>query len=381
VNHPVTLAVKPFGGWVRFTVSGSDPLTLGQSSMGMASQRRYGASLYSLKQSVADHLAHLHYGTIVTSSATETSLIMPPNLAAIRTDSALIKQLSERIVVVVAVTGKETTEPLLASDMQLLTSALKVQGYQAVVVPSGLEAIAAVKQLQPAAIFLVLSTPQPLSWPMCLLLKNSVRQAPMVVVGDVSQQQAAQAGVDHVLSLPLTNGAISQCLSELLGFPTTTMINGRPRWGSEDAQNTLVKPLSPIQPPAKLTVLHLETASQRTQSTRITALSQRLNLHGCRVIAIESFEEAELLIPIWKPRIILYTSPDAAPLQRLVQNSPLFELPFVITHPQVATQARQLRDLVVYECPQSPEADLAALVTVIQIAADKTSTIDRSPRL
>ncbi len=381
MHRPIRLVVKPLGGWIRFTVSVTEALTSAQGSIQLELERGYSPSVQSLHQSVAHHLAHLHHGTLTASRSTETSLIIPPNLAAIPTDPQLIKQLSERLVVIVTADQSATDRSALAQIMTALTKGLNALGYQVVVTQAGLEAIAAINQLQPAVVFLTQASLQPLLQQLLTLLQHRSNKTPIVVVGDAAQPQVEQTGVQHVLTLPITNEAVSQCLDQCLRSSKAVPKNGQLK--TSNGTSNHVPPT--LLASSRLTILHLETTAQGAHPTRVTTLSQRLNLQGCQVVAIETLEEAELLLPIWKPRVMLYTSPDPAPLRHLDQASPLFKLPFVIVDATVATQAHQLEHVTVYECAELlpsglslSEADLAVLVEVLQTAAGKTAAVGKA---
>ncbi|MGB7415776.1 MAG: hypothetical protein WA902_16335, partial [Thermosynechococcaceae cyanobacterium] len=381
MNRPIRLVVKPLGGWICFTVSVTEALISGKGAIQIELERGYSPPLQSLHQSIAHHLAHLHHGTLTASHSTETSLIIPPNLAAISTDPQLIQQLSERLVVIVTTDQGATNQSAQAQIITALTKGLNAQGYQAVVTQAGLEAIAAIHQLQPVAIFLAQSNLQPSSQQLLTLLNHRSNKAPVVVVGDAVQAQKEQSGVQHILALPITNEIVSQCLDRTLGSSKIVPKNGQVK----TIQGISNPVSSTVQASNRLTILHLETTAQGGDPTRVTTLSQRLNLQGCQVVAIETLEEAEWLLPIWKPRVMLYTSPDPSLLLSLSRNSPLFALPFVIVDSTVATQAHQLEHMTVYECSELfpsglslSEVDLAALVEVIKTAAGKTAAVGKT---
>jgi signal transduction histidine kinase len=368
-GNQITLQVEQWGGWIGFTISACF-----HSGRADATQRQrlldLSSETHRLDQHLAHQLAHLHRGAIFADPREnhQVTLLIPPNLATLRADLTQIAKLSERLALIVA-TDLDVIEAL--------HGALNEQGYRVAIAQSSRTALTLPHQLQPAIIFLHLPFALLSGGDVLALIKESCH-APVVTLGEASQQQDTEI----FLSLPLTHQSVTNCLEALLQStspqPPNNPIKSTPvgQTGNEHNQ------ASPAASPS-LTILHLETVSKTPLSTAST-LSQHLNRQGYRVISIENLEAAALLSQIWKPQMILYTGTDPTQLQQLDQNSPLARLTLVVTDPYVATQARQIAHLTVYEylMPsglQSLETDTATLDQILQTVADLTQDPDFIP--
>lgn len=355
----VTLRVEPWGGWIGFEIAATSKVPTSTNTEPVTPE------ISRLEQHLIRHLAHQQGGVIFHSPARyQAGLLIPSNLAAMQSDRTLAPQLSRQLVVVIA------KAPGVIEMLRLGSSA-----YRLVVAPTGVDAVATVRQLQPAVVFLHLALPALPGWTMLTLLKHHVPQVPVVVLGEAAQQQQAnQQGAQMFVSPPWNEQIFQQCLqtiaplAEASSFSTAAVeTNGEER-GENIASHSLSSlSVEPSAAPSKLTVLHWEAASPNTSPS----LSQRLNRQGCRVIATESAEEATLLAQIWKPRVILYTGSEPTVLQHLEPESPLVQIPFVIVEPAVFTQVRKIPNLTVYECSAArlQTTEIAVLVQVLQVAA------------
>jgi signal transduction histidine kinase len=375
----ITLQVEQWGGWIGFTISAASAhFNSGQVLLSDATQKQRSPNLSSennrVDQHLAHQLAHLHRGAIFVSADSrqnhQVTLLIPPNLAMLRADLTQIAQFSERLALIVAMD---------LDIIEALHSALNEQGYRAAIAQSSITALTLPHQLQPAIIFLHRPFALPSGGDVLALIKGSCH-APVITLGEASQQQDTQT----FLSLPLTHQAVANCLEALPKStppqPPNIPIKSTP---VEQTGNEHNRDSPAARPSPSLTILHLETVSKTPLSTAST-LSQHLNRKGHRVISIENLEAAALLYQIWKPQVILYTGPDPTQLQKLDQNSPLAKLPLVVTDAYVATQARQITYLTIYEyvvpsSPQSLETDTAALDQILQTVADLTQDPDSIP--
>ncbi|PZD72580.1 Histidine protein kinase DivJ [Acaryochloris thomasi RCC1774] len=353
----ITLQVEQWGGWIAFTASTQAP-TAEPSAIKKRSAVPLDSENNRLDQYLAHQLARLHQGAISVFTnargSRQVTLLIPPNLASLRAGNTQIAQLSQRLALVVA------------QDLEIieaLKAALQEQGYRVAIAQSGLAALNLPHQLQPAVVFLEQSFALPSGGDTLALIKDS---APVILLGKASAQHEAQA----VLSQPITHQAVADCLDIVQkrvappSSPTKAVPNKQPEYDRNLRAST-------SQKRDKLTILQLETSS--TRSPAITS-SQHLNQQGCRVISIENLEEAALLLQIWNPQVILYTDTDPAQLQQLNQNSPLIQLPIVVTAPNVAAQARHIPYLDVYEysassVSQTSETGSKTLVQVLQTVA------------
>ncbi|MEO0373856.1 MAG: hybrid sensor histidine kinase/response regulator, partial [Cyanobacteria bacterium P01_A01_bin.17] len=331
-NRQITLQVEQWGGWIAFTTSTQAPAAE-PSTIKKPSSAHLDSENSRLDQYLAHQLAHLHQGAISAFTnakhSRQVTLLIPPNLASLRAGNIQIAQLSQRLALIVA------------QDLEIieaLQAALQKQGYRVAIAQSGLAALTLPHQLQPAVVFLEQSFALPSGGKLLTLIDDSC-SAPVILLPEFPAQHGAQA----VLNQPITDQAVADCLDIVQKrvappwSPAQAVPTKQPEYGLNPGA-------SASQERDKLTILQLET-----NSTHSPASTQHLNQQGCRVISTENLEEAALLLQIWNPQVILYTDTDHAQLQQLDQNSPLIQLPIVVTAPNVAAQARHIPYLDVYE--------------------------------
>ena len=372
-NQPITLQVEPWGGWISFTVSPNQAVEQAEDTPQQPNRfphQTHENNLLDLQ--LAHQLAHLHQGVICISRLSEGNgqftLLIPPNLATPPVLPAHIAQMSRQLALIIA-----TDLEIIA----VLQTSLEQQGYRVAIAQSDSEALALPHQLQPGVIFIHQAFALSSGANTFKLIEASCETTP-IQIGSPSPSQTDQL----CLELPLTHEAITACLDHL---PVDT---SAPRGKQNVAPVPKKEPdlTSTDRPPPRpqLTVLHLETSAKQPLSSESTLHTPIFNISGCQVISIENLAEAPLLLEIWHPQVILYTGSDLTPLQDLDQQSPLTQLPLVVTDPKVAAQAKQLSHLTVYEysissVPQSQEAHSKALIQTLQIAADRTQAPDPMP--
>lgn len=209
-------------------------------------------------------------------------------------------------------------------------------------------------------------------------------QTPLTLEGDAGQS-VTQTGLGLILAQQLAHlqrGEITYAAPVQQGNQFTLFVPPSPNFRDPllpqpvSANKHLPQPL----PSLDLTVLHLDTSiagePANHEASDLTDISHQLHHYGCRVIAVDDLEQAELLAQIWKPHVILYTSPDPTLLRELRQDSLLAEFPFVISGSDTDGLIRQTLGQSVFLCPPSPEMQAvgperatATLLKTLQTAA------------
>ncbi len=378
----VELRVGLRGGWIGFTITPSSPSVNPRFSLQVANQVGDEQPRALLERHLLRHLAHLQAGAIAIhpspQGSCQVTLLIPPNIAAIKRDCILIAGLSQKLILIIA------AEFHIVETLQ----AQLPPHYPVMIALSGNEALEMIQQLQPPVVFLHLA----LGRDLLTLLQERFPQMSIIVLGTAAQQDQMRHGsAQAFLTLPMTKQAVRASLEKIFPMrepiaPAPTAEGGKKSKNCDDgargisatdrrAANQQDLPVNPNPPPTKLTVLHLEITSQSTFSSDITAFSQRLNLQGCRVIAIGNIEAAALMAQVWTPKVVLYTSSDATGLQTLDPSSPLTQIPWVVLDPVVADHVRKMDNLLLYDGPLPDsssrlwETDLTALVQILESAA------------
>ncbi|HIK55175.1 MAG TPA: response regulator [Synechococcales cyanobacterium M55_K2018_004] len=321
---------------------------------------------------LTQRLAQLQGGDVsfvsVEGKGSRFTLLLPAVPAASQQDSRACKRDS---------TTSVSTDRRLAlvveshlQQVEEVVTQLEALGCRVAIARSGTEALEKIRRLRPAVVLLSPYLPLLSGWDVLTLVKaNRETQAiPVVMVGTSAEQARAMAsGADDFVLLPL------------------------PPLGLKDVLAPFLKPLAPSPPdplphPAILTILHLrleeaapEDVSQRCNDRLPIDLPHLLQPYPCRVLQVDDLEQAELLVRVWKPQVVLLDGILADPvatLQPLKEYPLLASLPFVTLTPENTQAANQVKGLSVYPClapllpsDGSDQPDISALLEVIQVAA------------
>ena len=250
--------------------------------------------------------------------------------------------------------------------LESLTEQLNSLGYRVVIARSGPEAIEKARRLQPHTVLLNPLLPQLSGWDVLTLLKSDAQTQHIPVFVTATQAEKKQAyhhKADGFLSLPVQKQALLESLTGLRQ-------NQRPT-------------------PSSLTILHLNPHLDKTRSDSSvlsTDLTELLSFQhselNYRVLEADDLEQAELLVRVWHPDIVLLDGTQIADplayLQQFSLHSGLTSLPLVTLDHQTTEAANQITELSVYPC-LAPDNSLkiAALVQVIEVAAG----ISRKPSI
>ncbi|MFM7424626.1 MAG: ATP-binding protein [Elainella sp.] len=391
-GQPLGLRVEKWEGWIAFTVW--------DSGVGVPAEKQH--LIFQKFQQLEDpltrqfqgtglglvltqQLARLHGGevtfTSVAGQGSQFTLLLPPvppqasvtnlahlNLAHLNLVNSNLAHLNLGSPLPTVASPSHNRLVLLveaeAHQLQERVEQLAELGYRPVVARSGTEAIEKARRLQPAAILLNPALPQLSGWDVLTLLKaDSTTQAiPLVVTAvRVQKDQAYQNGADGFLNLPLETSALKRCFERLIQ----------------------VTPPS-LPSPTDLTVLHLsEGPTSLTlvpQPTFEPGLSHLLHPYHCRVLEVDDLEQADLLVRVWKPDVVLIDQIQVDPhlfIQRL-RNSALAKLPLISFSTELTRIASQTGLTVFhYSLAESAEPsgpsqpNLGELVQMMQLAAGR----------
>lgn len=240
--------------------------------------------------------------------------------------------------------------------LESLTQQLDHLGYRAVIARSGMEALNKARTFRPYAILLNPFLPQISGWDVLNLLKSDAKTQgiPVLVMATLSERQhAGNHQVDGFLNLPVQKQELQQSLNSL----------------HKQQKNTS----------RSLTILHLSPVDITPNSCVISSeLSALLSFEhselNYRVLEADDLEQAELLVRVWHPDVILL---DGSPITDLLaylkefsEYTGLTSLPLVTLDHKTTQAANQVGGLSVYPClTKDTQQKIAALLQVIQIAA------------
>ncbi|MFO8039809.1 MAG: hybrid sensor histidine kinase/response regulator [Sodalinema sp.] len=241
-------------------------------------------------------------------------------------------------------------------------------GYRVFLARSGPEALAKARQLHPCVLFLNPRLPILSGWDVLTLLKaDPVSQdLPLVLLGQAEEgaEAIAQRGLETVvdwLTLPVDRHQLQQVLTRLLAHQGQASRFNRP-----------------------LTLLWL-VSPHRGEVNPSLSLERVFHHYHYRVIEVDDFDQAGLLVKVWKPDVVLLdltgSEADRQDFLATLQEHPgLTQLPIVTLDSQTTALANRGktadgRPLRVFPCLTAPErisetSGLPAVVEVVRIAAN-----------
>ncbi|NER36271.1 MAG: response regulator [Oscillatoria sp. SIO1A7] len=225
--------------------------------------------------------------------------------------------------------------------IESLTGQLHALGFRVAIARAGTEALEKARRLQPKVVFVNPLLPLLSGWDVLTLLKSDphTRHIPAIVMGTVAEEERAQDNnADGFLSLPVVEGALRKQLEPLM---------------SQQA------PDGESFPSTKLTILHLaasiESPNPPNYNVLLAEAANRPNGNGYRILEAEDLEQAELLVRIWQPDVMLLDTNSSLPnptvlLQQICELSSLSALPIVTLDRQTTQAANQIPGLTVFPC-------------------------------
>jgi signal transduction histidine kinase/CheY-like chemotaxis protein len=252
--------------------------------------------------------------------------------------------------------------------VEALCHYLSEAGYRVFLARSGPEALAKARQLHPCVMFLTPRLPILSGWDVLTLLKaDPVSQdLPVVLLAEAEEgaEAIAQRGLETVvdsLTLPVNRHQLQQVLTRLLAHQGQASRAQRP-----------------------LTLLWL-VSPHRGEVNPSRSLERVFHHYHYRVIEVDDFDQAGLLVKVWKPDVVLLdlTGSEAERqdfLATLQDHPGLTQLPIVTLDSQTTALANRGRTadgrpLRVFPCLTAPErisdtSGLPAVVEVVRIAAN-----------
>ncbi|PIG94439.1 ATP-binding protein [Gloeocapsopsis sp. IPPAS B-1203] len=232
-----------------------------------------------------------------------------------------------------------------------LTEQLGSLGYRVVNARSGTEALEKARRLQPGIIFLNPLLPLLSGWDVLTLLKSdsATRQIPVVVTTTRAEKEQALANrADECINLPVPAEILPQILA---------------RFCQEPIANSETQAIGTTK--NCITILRLVGGES-------LPLIPKSPIHY-RILEADDLEQAEILVSIWQPDVVLLDGAIAEPiayLKSLSQFSKLAALPIVTLDTATTQAANQIEGLAVFPCLlPTDKRDPETLLSVLQFAA------------
>lgn len=354
---PCGLQVERWGTWLALTVwdrgSGLTPhqqtqLLQGYYEAGVEGQLSRG--MLGLGLLLTWHLVRLHGGDLTFASSPQGSqftLLLPPDLSANGEGKNLSPDFS-----LPAVPPVETTLLLLVccegEVIELVVRALAATDYRVAIARSPAETLDKAQRLQPA---LILMHRNSLPTQAVSLIPTLATTLPILGLGLTQPSPSVADSLQGWLPISQITTQLAPLLSHLL--PTLP-------------QDSTLLALAL----EKLTILYLTEVSQ--PQGRLTQLHKWLHQYHCRVLEVDDLAQAELLVRVWKPQVVLLDEAIASPhhyLQRLAQHAHLSACPLVVLTDTLIDAAAQVPQISVFPCPTAltlpPEQAMLQLMQVL----------------
>ncbi|HEY9877969.1 MAG TPA: hybrid sensor histidine kinase/response regulator [Leptolyngbyaceae cyanobacterium] len=353
---PCGLYIERWGDWLAFTVWDRGPglpphqqnrLLHDYYEPGLEGQIPRGASGLGLL--LTWHLARLHGGDLTFASSPQGSqftLLIPSHLSESWAEDASPDPLPPA----------NTTLLLLACNdgevIELVVRALAATDYRVAIARSAAETLDKAQRLQPA---LILLHRESFPTQATNLIPTLAATPPVLGLGLVQPGSALANLLQGWLPISQINTQLAPLLSDLL--PTLP----------QDLPG-LALALE------KLTILYLTESSQ--PQGRLTQLHKWLHQYHCRVLEVDDLAQAELLVRVWRPQVVLLDEAIANPhhyFQQLTQHLPLCACPLVAPTVELAEAAGQFPQLSVFPCLAAltlpPKQAMLQLMQVLVLAS------------
>ncbi len=405
VEQPIGLRVNRWGGWIAFTVW--------DTGIGIAADKQH--LIFQKFQQLENpltrqfegvglglvltrRLARLHGGDVTFISkegqGSQFTILMPPRppektrltrgeaIADTTPEPSKLSEYPSGRVPLYSPVGAELAQPpqelrlplqrsrlmliveAVPAFVETLTHHLTGAGYRVAIARSGTEALEKARRLQPCVIFLNPALPTLSGWDVLTLLKSNSKTHHIPVVITATGLDAYLSPPHHVdgfLSLPVQAKELQQTLQHLL-------LGGKQITAKDSTSE-------------QLTILHLypDVELELTPDILTQQINQLFQAQRYRILESHDLEQAELLARVWRPDVVLLSSPKHDPtsyLRQLSYLSFIASLPLVTLDQHTTQAANQIPGLLVFPClswEPGPEGrrstELSTLQQVIQIAA------------
>ena len=306
-------------------------------------------------------IARAHGGDVTFMSkegfGSQFTLLLPPAPPqASSTFPGLPAVRDKRLVLIV-----ETVPRFIES----LTGQLHALGFRVAIARAGTEALEKARRLQPKVVFVNPLLPLLSGWDVLTLLKSDPQTShiPAIVMATVADKQQAQHNnADGLLSLPVQEKALREQLEPLMSLQ------------APDGENL---------PLTKLTILRLTAIVQSPKAPIHNLLLADTPRGGnrYRILEAEDLEQAELLVRIWQPDVILLDANSSLPnpaafLQQMCEFPSLSALPIVTLDLQTTQAANQIPGLTVFPCLATPIEEEDSGTTAIGTLGRKSAPLE-----
>ena len=268
-----------------------------------------------------------------------------------------------------------------------LHNVLSVLGYWVAIARSGAEAMDKVHCLHPTLIVLNPALPYLPDVELMTELKQAPQTKSIPLVASVAPPSTSSRHlIDGYLTFPLNPATVHYLFNTL----TQEANQSRPLHPTDLDTITLLyfNPLQFAHAEASIQLIGSDEWRQTEGEAEPLALSTILHPYHCRVIEVDSLDQAELLTRVWHPDLIIFDSgqsPTNAPyganpshyLTELIQHDELAKLPIVTLRAEATEVAHRLglqvfpclEPLVTVRSDDERAAPSLALVQVIRLAA------------
>lgn len=367
----VELKIERWQGWVIFTIQdrGGCVPHLQQPLVFQIPQTWTDPNLEYLGKTglgiiLAQRLAEQIFGDITFVSSAEYgnsfSLYIPTN----PTKRSPTNRCTQGLVLVIA------SDPQLIDQ---LNQHLTDRSYRTVIARTAPEIRSKINTLKPQAI-IVQATLITSDWGILAMLRQTVGTQPIALIGnDTDCQQAQKIGAHEYLALTDLDHCLEQWLDKSVENFSASYLRTENAQGSK--LNRAIPPHPNSSKSQKLTVLHLDDSLEQTENILSSKINQAFRAYHWRVVSITTLEEAELLVKIWEPNVVLYTADDSQPFLEITSDSPLAEYPFVILNPLVREIAHKRGDLQVLDGATLATAQHTSVLPEISFLVEVLSEI------
>lgn len=272
---------------------------------------------------------------------------------------------------------------ILAADqlsvIQPITQALGQMGYGYAIARTNADVVSKVRRLHPHAVLIAPGSKSLLTWDCVTLLQQDAQASTCPIIGLTAPSQLTSIqtlSLSTQLSLPVDANQLKRILDSLYRSP---------------------RPVVELRDTATLTILYLRANLMGSQMGSIwlpfaDELNSLLQTYQCRILEVDDPEQAELLVRVWKPDVILLDPalvPPAPYIQQICQQPSLSKLPLVTLTSEMTQAANSSQQLAVFPClilldgdiqPSQFEEATSVLMQVIQVAASSQQPKHSDPK-
>ncbi|HEY9878611.1 MAG TPA: ATP-binding protein [Leptolyngbyaceae cyanobacterium] len=298
------------------------------------------------------HLVRLHGGDLTFASSPQGSqftLLLPPQPSE--------GWLDENLPLNVPMSAKTTLLLLACSEgevIELVVKALAATDYRVAIARSPAETLDKAQRLKPD---LILMHRESFSTQAMSLTPTLATTLPVLGLGLAQPSSAIADSLQGWLPISQITNQLAPLLSHLL--PTL------PQDGPMLA--------SALE---KLTILYLTEVGHPQDHP--TQLHRWLHQYHCRVLEVDDLAQADLLVRVWKPQVVLLDEAIANPhlcFQKLTQYANLSACPLVVLTADLVEAANPFPQLLVFPCLSAPTlSPNQAMLQLMQVLVEASKS-------